>query len=55
MSYDIAYMWNIKMGTNELTYETEIALEIQKINLWLLGVKGWGRMNSKTGIDAHTI
>ena len=28
MSYDIAYMWNLKIGTNELIYKTEIALEI---------------------------
>ena len=28
MSYDSAYMWNLKIGTNELIYKTEIALEI---------------------------
>ena len=24
ISYDIAYMWNLKNGTNELIYKTEI-------------------------------
>ena len=24
ISYDIAYMWNLKMGTNELIYKTEV-------------------------------
>ena len=26
---DITYMWNIKRGTNELTYKTEIAAQIR--------------------------
>ena len=24
VSYDIAYMWNLKKGTNELIYKTEV-------------------------------
>ena len=26
--YDIMYMWNLKRGTNELTYKTEIELQM---------------------------
>ena len=26
--YDIAYMWNLKKGTNELIYKTEIELQV---------------------------
>ena len=26
--YDIAYMWNLKKGTNELIYKTEIELQM---------------------------
>ena len=26
--YDIAYMWNLKKGTNELIYKTEIESEM---------------------------
>ena len=43
MSYDIAYMWNLKKGTNKLIYKTEIGLQMQKTNLWLPGCKGGGR------------
>ena len=39
MSYDIAYMWNLKKkeksDTNELIYKTEIDPQTQKTNLWL--------------------
>ena len=27
-------MWNIKNGTNELVYKTEIVSQMQKTNLW---------------------
>ena len=28
ISYDIAYMWNLKNGTNKLIYKTEIELQM---------------------------
>ena len=28
VSYDIIYMWTLKKGTNELTYKTEIELQM---------------------------
>ena len=40
ISYGIAYMWNLKKGYNELIYKTEIELQMQEANLWLLGVRG---------------
>ena len=41
ISYDIAYMWNLKKnGTNELIYKREIESQMQKTNLWLPGGKG---------------
>ena len=42
ISYDIAYMWNQKKGTNELIYKTEIELQMLKINLQLPGGKRQG-------------
>ena len=30
-------MWNLKMGTNELIYKTEVESQIQKANVWLPG------------------
>ena len=37
MSYDIAYMWNLKKknDTNELIHKTEIDSQTQTTNLWL--------------------
>ena len=32
---DIAYMWNLNNGTNELTYKIEIGSQMQKTNLQL--------------------
>ena len=37
--YDITYMWNLKYGTNELIYETEIDSQTYRTELWL----PWGR------------
>ena len=33
ISYDIAYMWNLQKGTNELMYKTEIEIQMQKTNM----------------------
>ena len=41
--YGITYMWNLKVGTNELIYKAKIELQMYKINLWLPGGKGRGR------------
>ena len=40
--YSITCMWNLKNGTNELIYKTEIDSETQKTDLWLQKGK-WGR------------
>ena len=32
--YFITYMWNLKIGTNELIYRTETDSQTQKTNLW---------------------
>ena len=37
--YDITYMWNLKYGTNELIYKTEVDSDIE-IDLWL---PSWGQ------------
>ena len=42
ISYDIAYMQNLKNGTNEPIYKTEIESQMQKINLWSPKGKGGG-------------
>ena len=34
---DIAYVWNLKNGTNELIYRTEIESQMKKTNVWLQG------------------
>ena len=53
--YDIAYMWNLKKGTNELIYKTEIESEMQKTKLWLPGQKGRGGIHWEIGIDIYTL
>ena len=47
--YDITYMWNLKSGTNELTYKTETDSQTQKTNLTVTKEeRGWGR--DKSGV-----
>ena len=36
----ISHMWNLKNGTTELIYKTEIDSQTQKTNLWLPKGKG---------------
>ena len=43
-----------KKGTNELIYKTKRVTHV-KINLWLPGDKGGGRINWKIGIDTYTL
>ena len=40
ISYDIAYMWNLKKCTNELIYKTET--QTSETNVWLPKGKGGG-------------
>ena len=40
--YDITYMWNLKYDTNELIYETETDLQIERTDLWLPRGRGGG-------------
>ena len=37
LTYVTACMWNLKKGTNELIYKTEVESQTQKTNLWLPG------------------
>ena len=53
ISYDTAYMWNLKKDTNELVYETRIDPQTQKTNLWL--PKGKGTINYEAGINRYTV
>ena len=54
--YDIAYMWNLKRGTNELIYKTEIESQMQKTNYGYPGVGGRrGGINWEIGTDIYTI
>ena len=47
-------MWNLKKGTNELIYETEIESQMQKTNLWLPEGKG-RRINWEIEVDVYTM
>ena len=47
-------MWNLKNDTNEVIYETEIELQMQKTILWLPGGKGAG-INREIEIDIYTL
>ena len=49
MPYDIAYVWNLKYGTNEPVYKTETNSQPSRTGLWLMrggrerdGVGIWG-------------
>ena len=55
ISYDIAYMWNLKQDRNELIYKTEIDSQAQKTNLWLPKGKGGGGINQEFGINIYTL
>ena len=35
-------MWNLKYGTNELTYETDKDSQIERTDLWLPSRRGIG-------------
>ena len=50
ISYYITYEWNLKYGTNELSYKTEIESQMWKINLWL---PGWGGGDKLGDWDWH--
>ena len=52
--YDIAYMWNLKKGTNELISKREIELQMQKTNLQLSQGVGCGN-HWETGVDIYTL
>ena len=45
---DTAYMWNLKYGTNESIYKTEIDSQIQRTDLWL--PRGRGRKQDGRGV-----
>ena len=41
--YDITYMWNLKYGTNERIYKTEIDSDIENRLVAAKGRRGGGR------------
>ena len=45
--YDIAYIWNLKNGTNEPIYKTEIESEMQKTKV--MATNGVWRVEDKLG------
>ena len=49
------YVESKKKSTNELIYETEIELQMQRTNLQLPGGKGQGGTNWEIGIDVYTL
>ena len=53
MSY-VTYMWNLKNGTNESIYKTEMESQKQKTNYDYQGGKG-GEINWETGNDINTL
>ena len=49
-------MWNLKNGTNEPIYKTEIESQKQKTKLMITkGAKGGGGINWEIGIDIQTL
>ena len=42
VSYDTAYMWNLKYDTNELTHRTETLLDRDSRFVVVKGLGGWG-------------
>ena len=50
-------MWNLKHGTNELIYKTEVRVQMKKTNLWLPRGEEAGRENPpwEAGIDIYTL
>ena len=52
MSYDIAYVRNLKHDTNELIYETETDSQTQRKDLWLpMGREGGGGTDWEFGVS----
>ena len=54
ISYDIAYMWNLKYNTNEFICKKETNSQTQKANLKLPKGKRyvcWGEINWEFGIN----
>ena len=49
-------MWNLlfKNDINELTYKTEVDLQISKTNLWLANNKGGGGINYELGVNTDS-
>ena len=45
------YMWNLKYGTNEPIYKTEIDSQTQRTDLWLPRWRGWNEMDWKFGVN----
>ena len=57
ISYDIAYMWNLKNGTNELIYKTEIVTNVETVMVTRgeSGGEVGGGINWEIGIDIYTL
>ena len=53
ISYDIAYMWNLKYDTNELIYKTETDIKKKKTHGYQRG-KGEGGIYWEFGINIYT-
>ena len=52
--YNIAYMWNLKNGTNEFIYKADIETPCREQTCRYQGGE-WGGMNWEIGIDIYTL
>ena len=57
ISYDIAYMWNLKKKMIQINLFTKQKQthRLKRTNLWLPGDKGKGGIYWETGIDIYTL
>ena len=57
ITYDTAYMYNLKKKIAQMNLFTKIRIESQmeKTNLWLLERKEEGGINWETGINIYTL
>ena len=53
ISYDFAYMWNLRKDINALIYKTDS--QTLTTILWLPKGKGWGGINQEFGVEIYTV
>ena len=53
LSYGIAFMWNLKMRANELTYKTDT--DSGNKLMFIRGVRWWRGINHEVGTNIHPL